>query len=59
MRAAEAAAKYGSEKLKIYKSEFTPMYHAVTERKTKCYMKMICALPDEKVTCPHLRRSYM
>ena len=49
IRVAEAIAKYGKDKLKIYVSTFTPMYHAVTERKTKCHMKLICALPEEKV----------
>ncbi|XP_076096850.1 glutathione reductase, mitochondrial-like isoform X2 [Mytilus galloprovincialis] len=46
---AEAEEKYGKEKIKAYKSEFTPMYFAVTTRKEKCHMKLICLLPDEKV----------
>ena len=40
---------YGKDKLKIYKSSFTPMYHAVTTRKTKTAMKLITLLPEEKV----------
>ncbi|CAH1781325.1 unnamed protein product [Owenia fusiformis] len=54
MTEAEAAAKYGAENLKIYKSSFTPMYYAVTERKVKCHMKLICALPEEKVVGLHM-----
>lgn len=47
--AEEARTKYGPENIKIYTSNFTPMYYAVTSRKEKCMMKLICALPDEKV----------
>lgn len=47
--AEEARAKYGADKIKIYNSTFTPMYYAVTSRKEKCSMKLICALPEEKV----------
>ena len=50
---AEAEKKYGADKLKIYRSSFTPMYHAITKRKTKCHMKLICLLPNEKVKPSH------
>lgn len=46
---AEAKEKYGEDKLKIYRSAFTPMYHSVTQRKVKAFVKLICLLPDEKV----------
>ena len=46
---AEAEKEYGADKIKIYKSTFTPMYYAMTEHKAKCSMKLICLLPDEKV----------
>ena len=45
----EAEAKYGKDKIKMYTSDFTPMYFSVTTRKEKCQMKLICALPEEKV----------
>lgn len=45
----EAISKYGKENVKIYSTTFTPMYHAVTKRKTKCVMKMVCANKEEKV----------
>ena len=47
--AVEAEKQYGKDKLKIYRSSFTPMYHGVTTRKTKCSMKLITVLPEEKV----------
>lgn len=45
----EAISKYGKENVKTYSTTFTPMYHAVTKRKTKCVMKMVCANKEEKV----------
>uniref|UniRef100_A0A8C0SVB5 Glutathione reductase n=1 Tax=Canis lupus familiaris TaxID=9615 RepID=A0A8C0SVB5_CANLF len=45
----EAIYKYGKENVKTYSTTFTPMYHAVTKRKTKCVMKMVCATMEEKV----------
>ena len=41
---------YGRERLKVYRSSFTPMYHAVTTRKTKTAMKLITVLPEQKVS---------
>lgn len=46
----EAAEAYGADKLKIYRSTFTPMYYSMTENKVKCSMKLICLLPEEKVS---------
>ena len=45
----EAVANYGRDNVKVYTSNFTPMYHAVTARKSPCRMKLICQLPTEKV----------
>lgn len=47
---AEAVNAYGKENVKIYITSFVPMYHAVTERKTKCVMKLVCATKQEKVS---------
>ena len=49
IRAAEAEKKFGQSSLKIYTTTFVPLYHAVTQRKVKTHMKMICLLPTEKV----------
>ena len=50
----EATAQFGVENIKTYKSVFNPMYHAVTERKVACRMKMVCKLPEEKVVGLHM-----
>eukprot|EP01099_Mayorella_cantabrigiensis_P001573 TRINITY_DN1705_c0_g1_i1.p1 TRINITY_DN1705_c0_g1~~TRINITY_DN1705_c0_g1_i1.p1 ORF type:complete len:474 (-),score=117.87 TRINITY_DN1705_c0_g1_i1:52-1440(-) len=49
----EAIEKYGKENIKVYTTSFSPMYHAVTKRKTKTYMKLVCLLPNEKVLGLH------
>ncbi|XP_012879613.1 PREDICTED: glutathione reductase, mitochondrial [Dipodomys ordii] len=51
----EAVHKYGKDNVKIYSTTFTPMYHAVTTRKTKCVMKMVCANKEEKVVGIHMQ----
>ena len=38
----------------MYTADFTPMYFSVTTRKEKCQMKLICALPEEKVVGLHM-----
>ncbi|XP_067943796.1 glutathione reductase, mitochondrial-like [Watersipora subatra] len=50
---AEARAKYGADRIKLYTSVFNPMYHAVTQRKVKALSKLVCLLPDEKVLGIH------
>ncbi len=52
---AEAEAKYGKENLKLYQSSFNNMYFAMTERKEKTKMKLICAGPEEKVVGLHMQ----
>jgi len=50
----EAYAKYGKDNIKIYRSKFGPMYHSVTERKTRTMMKLICHIPEnEKIVGLH------
>ena len=56
---AEAIAKYGEDNIKIYKSEFVPMYYAVVSTKHKCHMKLICAGKDEKVCKIYFDLSYL
>jgi len=50
----EARNKYGTENVKIYKTTFTNMYHAVTKRKTKTSMKLVCVGKEEKVVGIHV-----
>ena len=51
---AQAVKKFGKENVCYYLSKFTNMYHAMTERKTKTVMKLVCTLPDEKVVGLHM-----
>ena len=50
----EAVDKYGTENITYYCSRFTNMYHALTERKSKTVMKIVCAGEDQKVVGLHL-----
>uniref|UniRef100_A0A3Q3WQ50 Uncharacterized protein n=1 Tax=Mola mola TaxID=94237 RepID=A0A3Q3WQ50_MOLML len=45
----EAVNSRGKENVKIYKTSFTPMYHAITSRKSQCIMKLVCVDKEEKV----------
>lgn len=50
----EAKEKYGAEYIKIYKAKFTPMFHSITERKPKTFMKLVCLTSeDERVIGLH------
>ncbi|HEX4152869.1 MAG TPA: glutathione-disulfide reductase [Steroidobacteraceae bacterium] len=49
----EARAKY-ADAVKVYVAEFTPMYHAVTTRKTRTDMKLVCLGPTEKIVGCHV-----
>ena len=50
----EAVSKFGEEKIKVYKTQFTNMYHAVTKSKTKTLMKLVALKPEEKIIGLHL-----
>ncbi|XP_046585393.1 glutathione reductase, mitochondrial-like [Haliotis rubra] len=50
----EAVGEYGKENVKVYTSNFTPMYYAVLQHKGKCSMKLVCAGPEEKVVGLHM-----
>lgn len=50
----EARAKFGDGAIKIYQSIFTPMTFALTQRKIKTAMKLVCAGPEEKVVGIHI-----
>ncbi|XP_030050374.1 glutathione reductase, mitochondrial [Microcaecilia unicolor] len=51
----EAVLQLGKGTVKTYTTSFTPMYHAVTERKSKCVMKLVCAGKEEKVVGLHMQ----
>ena len=48
----EARAQYG-DAVKVYTSSFTNMFHALTERKPKSAMKLVCAGKEERVVGIH------
>lgn len=50
----QAKEKFGEDSIKVYTSVFTNMYHALTERKTKTTVKMVCQGENEKVVGLHL-----
>jgi glutathione reductase (NADPH) len=50
---AQARERHGAQ-VKVYTSSFVPMYHAMTTRKPRCVMKLVCAGPEERVVGVHL-----
>ncbi len=50
----EKEARQKFDQVKVYSSSFTPMYHAMTERKQLTKMKLVCAGPEEKVVGLHM-----
>ena len=50
---AEARAQYG-DAVKVYVADFTPMYHALTTRKSHTDMKLVCVGPEQKIVGCHV-----
>jgi glutathione reductase (NADPH) len=50
---AEARAQYG-DGVKVYIADFTPMYHALTARKTHTDMKLVCVGPEQRIVGCHV-----
>jgi glutathione reductase (NADPH) len=49
----EARARYG-DAVKVFVADFTPMYHALTTRKTHTDMKLVCVGPEQKIVGCHI-----
>ncbi len=49
----EARSRFGST-VKIYQTQFRPMYHAFTARQPQTAMKLVCVGPEEKIVGCHL-----
>ncbi|QWQ39405.1 glutathione-disulfide reductase [Gemella sp. zg-570] len=49
----KAIEKYGKDKIKVYKSSFTPMYSAITSHRQACVMKLVCLGEDEVIVGLH------
>jgi glutathione reductase (NADPH) len=50
---AEARAQFG-DAVKVYVADFTPMYHALTARKTHTDMKLVCVGPEQRIVGCHV-----
>jgi glutathione reductase (NADPH) len=50
----EARQRYGDDAIKVYRTRFTPMYHALTEKRTPALMKLVCTGDDERVVGCHI-----
>ena len=50
----EAISRHGIENVKLYKSVFTPMRHALSSKPVTTAMKLVCAGDDEKVVGIHI-----
>jgi glutathione reductase (NADPH) len=46
-------ARYGAD-VKVYVADFTPMYHALTARKTYTDMKLVCVGPEQRIVGCHI-----
>jgi glutathione reductase (NADPH) len=53
MSEGEARALYG-DAVTVYVSDFTPMYHALTTRKSHTDMKLVCVGPRQKIVGCHV-----
>jgi glutathione reductase (NADPH) len=53
MSESEAHALHGAA-VKVYVAEFTGLYHAVTSRKPRTDMKLVCVGPEEKIVGCHI-----
>ena len=51
---AQARERHGSDGLRVYKSEFVPMFNALTEAKPRTAMKLVTVGEDERVVGCHV-----
>ncbi len=51
---AQARAQYGDDAIKVYNSEFTAMYRALTSHREPTRMKLVCAGPNQKIVGLHV-----
>lgn len=49
----QAIEKYGQDQIKIYQSQFTPMYSAITQHRQPCKMKLVCLGKEQKIIGLH------
>lgn len=51
---AKARERFGDDSVRVYRSEFVPMYNALTEHKPRTVMKLVTVGEDERVVGCHL-----
>ena len=49
----EARERFG-DSVRVYRTRFVPLYHAVTQRKPTTAMKLVCAGPTERIVGCHV-----
>lgn len=50
----DARAAHGDDAVRVYRTRFTPMYHALTGHKTITVVKLVCVGDSEKVVGCHI-----
>jgi glutathione reductase (NADPH) len=50
----DAAERFPRQPIRVYKSEFVPMFHALTEEKPLTAMKLVTVGPEERVVGCHM-----
>ncbi len=50
----KAKEQYGDDQVKVYKTDFVPMYYSIVRHKVKTAMKMVVVGEDEKVVGVHM-----
>ena len=50
----KAKAEYGDDQVKVYSTQFTPMYYSLVRHKVKTAMKMVVVGENEKVVGIHM-----
>jgi glutathione reductase (NADPH) len=50
----EAVDRLGGDRIRIYKSRFTPLFHTLTERKTTTLVKLVVDTHDDRVLGCHV-----
>lgn len=53
MTESQAVDMYGASAVKVYQSNFTPMYSAITTHREPCRMKLVCIGDDQKIVGLH------
>ena len=49
-----ARARFGHDAVKVYRSNFVPLYHAVTQARPRTEMKLVTAGPEERIVGLHV-----